>query len=391
MNYSSAEIQQGIYYNGLETVGNANQARSKKIKDAVIMMEYVKKMYDHAQQDIHFIDSQTDKTQNLEESLKKMQEFFSTNSALISKSEDLGQLVQTHQMISNQTALTYQAALKALDSYPNISNLENISEHVSNVSAQLEEHVTQLQKNIDQAMPTGSSAQHPTPSIDFSKMDLISAVVLMTSDSYDMATALSGLQARLSSLLNNTLSLLNSLQAIINKLNSFYSNAQTYIVKYGTNKSQPAPSTLSWGETYNGLSWDSILAGATGAAGGGVLVSGDNDLARMFNSGSANGQLIVTPDSISNAIKYVSQQMSGLTPNDANTPYGTFFAQHGLDPKDSSNTTFLIQAIGKTTEMLQGKLSAAANVVQLAQQTVSQITNIFAAIMNLWSGLINKL
>jgi len=391
MNYSSAEIQQGIYYNGLETVGNANQARSKKIKDAVIMMEYVKKMYDHAQQDIHFIDSQTDKTQNLEESLKKMQEFFSTNSALISKSEDLGQLVQTHQMISNQTALTYQAALKALDSYPNISNLENISEHVSNVSAQLEEHVTQLQKNIDQAMPTGSSAQHPTPSIDFSKMDLISAVVLMTSDSYDMATALSGLQARLSSLLNNTLSLLNSLQAIINKLNSFYSNAQTYIVKYGTNKSQPAPSTLSWGEAYNGLSWDSILAGATGAAGGGVLVSGDNDLARMFNSGSANGQLIVTPDSISNAIKYVSQQMSGLTPNDANTPYGTFFAQHGLDPKDSSNTTFLIQAIGKTTEMLQGKLSAAANVVQLAQQTVSQITNIFAAIMNLWSGLINKL
>lgn len=391
MNYSSAEIQQGIYYNGLETVGNANQARSKKIKDAVIMMEYVKKMYDHAQQDIHFIDSQTDKTQNLEESLKKMQEFFSTNSALISKSEDLGQLVQTHQMISNQTALTYQAALKALDSYPNISNLENISEHVSNVSAQLEEHVTQLQKNIDQAMPTGSSAQHPTPSIDFSKMDLISAVVLMTSDSYDMATALSGLQARLSSLLNNTLSLLNSLQAIINKLNSFYSNAQTYIVKYGTNKSQPAPSTLSWGETYNGLSWDSILAGATGTAGGGVLVSGDNDLARMFNSGSANGQLIVTPDSISNAIKYVSQQMSGLTPNDANTPYGTFFAQHGLDPKDSSNTTFLIQAIGKTTEMLQGKLSAAANVVQLAQQTVSQITNIFAAIMNLWSGLINKL
>jgi hypothetical protein len=97
------------------------------------------------------------------------------------------------------------------------------------------------------------------------------------------------------------------------------------------------------------------------------------------------------PADITNAIKYVSQQMSGLMPNDANTDYGSFYADHNQDPFDSTNTNSFIQAIGKQTEMLQSKLSAVANTVSLSQQNAAQIVTIFQQILNLQSGLISKM
>jgi hypothetical protein len=403
MNYSSTDIFQGSRMTAVSAEANASERLSKKIKDMTVLTEQVKKTYDAAVQDMHHQNVFSDKTLELEASFDKVSTFLKQNSKILNQDQDIQKLVQEHMDLSSTVLNVYQKGIEALASQDK-AKMESSLSDLEKTSSDLASHINHLENKL---AATVNEAGNTAAASLSQNVDIFITILILTNNAYKMAISIGELQAKISASLNDVLGQLNDLLALTNRLNKFYQDAAVYIAKNGKPEGQ-APNMIKWGlssdGTINGVKWTDVVDNLLQPTPrGGLPFTQDeldnNPLIKQFveeykppdGSKPNPSTYYMGPADITNAIKYVSQQMSGLMPNDANTDYGSFYADHNQDPFDSTNTNSFIQAIGKQTEMLQSKLSAVANTVSLSQQNAAQIVTIFQQILNLQSGLISKM
>lgn len=399
MNYSSSDIFQGIRYAAFSIEDADLQGKTKKQKDLAILLEGLKKTYENAVQDLHYDENKfSNQTSQLEENFKATQNFFQTSKALL-QNQTVASLVQDHDTLISQALSLYQQGQEVI-SLPqgDQSQLKVLLPQMQQATDHLINHVNQLGNQLNAVITSNGSADD---SQSISNADVFTAILLLTTSSYKMTSALGALQARISTSLNALLGLLNNLQALMSKLNQFYQAAMVTIAKYAHDPNKGAsPPSIEWGTGYYGVSWDDIVKNTSGVTSNGIVFSAsdvaDNPLITIFGTPSTDGQYTINPnfqgtDQFGETIRYMSQQLSGLMPNDSDTPDGSFYTNNKDSAKSSQNTTSFLQAVGKQTEMLQNKLSAVANSVNLCQQGNAQILNIFQQILSLQSSLMSKL
>lgn len=410
MNYSSTDIFQGLRYALLSLEDADLQGKAKKQKDLAILLEGLKQTYENAVQDLHHDNKFSDQTSQLAENLKATENFFQSSKSL-AQNQTMLPLLQDHAATLSQALSIYQQGQETMASAAqDVSSqpLQALLPQMQQTTDALSDHINQLGSKLAAMINAApNSGNSPTSGgdqtfYDMSNMDVFSAILLMTTSSYKMASALGALQARISTSLNSLLGLLNNLQAIMSKLNQFYQDAMVQISKISNKQ---CPGTINWGGSYCGVAWSDLIKSMSSSqvTGGGIVFTpaevAGNPMIGMFGTQGPNGTYTISQndggvDQFSQAIKYISEQLSGLMPNDNNggqNPYGSFYANNGDSAQSSQNTTSFLQAVGKQTEMLQNRLSAVANSVNLCQQGNAQILNIFQQILSLQSSLMSKL
>lgn len=338
---------------------------------------------------------------SIQNSFEKTSEFYSANKSTIDN-DSIHEFMAGHEEV-------YAAFAKAHHEVESLTIQDTDGKDalsaVGVAHSLIEKHVDTLItvfKEQEKVVPSPNSGS--SPRVPMANLNVFMVISLASADMYQMATALSELQGKITARLNEIMSALSDLQSIIQVVNKNYQDLAAYVAqnggtldKNGNRAPMAMPTNINWGSDLGlgELKWNQLGGGGNNSVFVFSSINGsdvsNNKLLKLFgthfdNNFSGVGKhsgYIMTMDNVQSAIKSVSDMLDGILPTDQ----GSYYSQYGNSVRSSALTGSFLTQIGKTTEMIQSKISAAANTVNLSQQSAFQVLGAWTQCLTVWGNI----